>query len=150
MLGVINIRHYSVLPPGPELTDLIKALLGISRLAWPSFSLPQKYVRRLIIGVAFPRMEYGLPAFYEPVHQSDTAPRLRGTIGTMKKFATVQHMASRIITGAFRTTAMDILDYHAGLAPTRLCLNRAIHNALVRLTMLPKTHPLYPIVQCCY
>ena len=127
-----------------------KALLGISHLAQPTFGLPQKYVRRLIIGVAFPRMEYGLPVFYEPVHQLKTAPRLRGAIGAMRKFTTVQCMASHIITGAFRTTAMDILDYHAGLAPTQLHLNRAIHNALVHLTTLPKTHPLYLIVQCCH
>ena len=127
-----------------------KAPLGISRPARPTFGLPQKYVRRLTIGVAFPCMEYGLPVFYEPIRQSSTAPCLRGAIGAMRKFATVQRMASRIITGTFRTTATDILDYHAGLAPTRLRLNRAVHNALVCLTTLPETHPLYPIVQRCH
>jgi hypothetical protein len=59
-----------------------KALLGIAHLARPTFSLPQKYVHQLVIGVAFSRMEYGLPVFYDPIRQSTTHWRLHGAIGT--------------------------------------------------------------------
>lgn len=126
-----------------------KALLGIARLARPTFGLPQKYIRRLVVGVALPRMEYGMPVFFEPTRRSTTPPRFRGSIGPARQFTTVQRMASRLITGAFKTTATSVLDYRSGLAPTRLRLNRIAHNAVVRIATLPKPHPLHSVFQRC-
>ena len=54
-----------------------------------------------------------------------------------------------MITGAFRSTATVVLDYHADLLPTELRLNQVVHRAAVRLASLPVHHPLHASVRRC-
>jgi ribonuclease HI len=118
-------------------------VLAIGRLTKTSFGLPPKYVGRLFKSVALPRMEYGLVAWYEPVRIVEGERRRRGKVGFAKKLNQVQRLASTLITGALRTTSTAVLEYHAFLPPIHLHLNRAIHDATIRIACLPPSHPLH-------
>ena len=61
----------------------------------------------------------------------------------MNKIASVQRKAAIMITGAMKTTAMDILELMANLLPFRILVDKIRHRAALRLTTLPPTHPLY-------
>lgn len=61
----------------------------------------------------------------------------------------VQRLVALLTTGAFRSTATDILEYHAFLPPTCLRLNASVYNATVRLASLPLSHPLHKHVTRC-
>jgi hypothetical protein len=52
-------------------------------------------------------------------------------------------MAAIHVTGAMRTTATDVLDAHADLLPTDLLINKHCFREALRLTTLPKHHPLH-------
>ncbi len=122
--------------------------MAVARLSKTTFGLPHKYIRQLYKSVVQPKMEYALPVWYEPVRMGEEGRR-KGSVGVMRKLGKVQRLAARIITGGFRTTATDVLDFHAGLPPIDLHLNRIALNAATRLATLPDHHPLHPHVKRC-
>lgn len=124
------------------------SLLAVMRLTRPSFGLPHRLVRQLIVGVVFPRVEYGLSVFYQPVRESISSRR-KGSVDLANRLGRVQRLGARLITGGFKTTANDILDFHAGFLPIHLRLNRIVHNEAVRLASLPRSHPLNASVTRC-
>ena len=89
--------------------------LAVRRLARPSFGLPHHYARQLFVAVVLPKMEYGLPLWYSPVIRTAGASRATGSVGVARRIGKVQRLATLFITGAFRSTATVVLDYHAGL-----------------------------------
>jgi hypothetical protein len=91
-----------------------KAALALSRISSPTFGLPHSYVRQLFQTVVVPRMEYALPVWYKPVSSNEDARRT-GTVWVAKALGKVQRLATRLITGALRTTATDTLDFHANI-----------------------------------
>ncbi|KAK7012564.1 ribonuclease H-like domain-containing protein [Favolaschia claudopus] len=93
-------------------------------------------------------MEYGLVVWYQPVRARDDGRR-KGSVGVAKRLERVQRTAVRLITGAFRTTATDIMEYHAFVAPVVLRLNRTAHFNALRLASLPPSHPLHKPVRWC-
>lgn len=109
--------------------------------------IPHGYMRQLALAMVFPRVEYALVAWYEPVREG--LKRRIGNIGLTRTIAKLQRRAAMLITGALRTTATDMADYHAYLLPTSLRLQLATFKAAVRLCTLPNSHPLQPIVQRC-
>jgi ribonuclease HI len=58
-------------------------------------------------------------------------------------------MAALTITGGLRSTATDILDLHANLLPVELLMHKICFSATTRLTTVPDTHPLFPMVTRC-
>ena len=95
-------------------------------------------------------MLYGLVVWYRPVRpHPDNPHRHLGSVGIANKLGKVQRLAAKIITGAFRTTPISVLEYHAGLPPIRLYLNFNVHRCALRLATLPPGHPLCkPVAHC--
>jgi len=124
-------------------------VLAIARLSRPTVGMPRSMIRQLYRSVAVPRMEYGLIAWYEPIRSTEGSSRRRGSVGFATKLGKVQRLAATIITGALRTTATTVLDYHAHLPPIHLQLNKSAHDATVRLACLPSSHPLHSIFKKC-
>jgi ribonuclease HI len=125
-----------------------KAIMAINRLTRPTFGLPHQFVRQLYRSVVIPKMEYGLCVWYSPVI-SNGASRRKGSMGFLTQLGKVQNIACRLITGAFKTTPIDALNYLANIPPIELRLNQASFNAAVRLASLPSHHPLQPLVRRC-
>ncbi|KAF7350204.1 hypothetical protein MVEN_01323400 [Mycena venus] len=125
-----------------------KATLALSRISSPTFGLPHSYVRQLFQTVVVPRMEYALPVWYKPVSSNEDARR-SGSVWVAKALGKVQRQATRLITGALRTTATDTLDFHANLLPVHIRLNRSAFNAGARLVTLPPSNPVHQIVRRC-
>lgn len=125
-----------------------QAMLAVGRLAKSMFGLADKYARRLFTSVVIPQMEYGLVLFFEPIQVKENGHR-RGLVGIATRLGRVQRLAVRLITGAFKTTATDTLNFHAGLPPIILRLNQSVHRAAVQLATLPDSHPLHKIVTQC-
>jgi hypothetical protein len=63
------------------------------------------------------------------------------------KLATIQCRAPIMITGAMRTTAMDVLDAHARLLPMAILIDKFRYRAALRLATLRNSHPLFPYVR---
>lgn len=109
--------------------------------------VPHGFMRQLVLAMVFPRVEYALPVWYEPIRQG--ASRQEGNVGLTKAIARLQRRATKLITGAFSTTASDMADYHAHLMPAHLRLRLSAFKAVARLCTLPDSHPLHPIVKRC-
>ncbi|KAK7015681.1 hypothetical protein R3P38DRAFT_2543353, partial [Favolaschia claudopus] len=118
-----------------------KAVLALSRIASPTFGLPHFHIRQLFQSIVVPRMEYGLPVWYKPVVERE-ASRRAGTVWVTKALGKVQRQVYKLITGALRTTATDVLDFHANLLPMHLRLNRSAYNAA---TVPTKGHEIHDV-----
>jgi ribonuclease HI len=125
-----------------------RGTIALSRIAAPTFGLPHSHVRQLFQTVVVPRMEYALPVWYKPASSNEDARRT-GTVWIAKALDKVQRMATRLITGALRTTATDTLDFHANLLPVHVRLNRSAFNAGTRLVTLPPSNPIHHVVRRC-
>jgi hypothetical protein len=75
-------------------------------------------MHQLFLTTVVPRMEYTLPVWYKPVYSNDDVRR-SGTVWIAKALGKVQRQATRLITGALRTTATDTLDFHSHLLSSR-------------------------------
>ncbi|KAJ7165810.1 hypothetical protein C8R46DRAFT_885228, partial [Mycena filopes] len=93
-----------------------KAIMAINRLTRPTFGLPHKFVRQLYRSVVIPKMEYGLCVWYSPVVSNGTKRR-KGSVGFLTQLGKVQNIACRLITGAFKSTPVDALNYLAHIPP---------------------------------
>ncbi|KAJ7732727.1 hypothetical protein DFH07DRAFT_755164, partial [Mycena maculata] len=93
-----------------------KAVMAINRLTRPTFGLPHQFVRQLFRSVVIPKMEYGLCVWYSPVYPIGNGRR-KGSVGALTRLGKVQNIACRLITGGFKTTPIDALNYHAGIPP---------------------------------
>lgn len=109
--------------------------------------IPHGYMRQLILAMVFPRIEYALLTWYEPVTEGQY--RKGGSVGLTRAMAKLQRRAAKLITGAFNTTATDMADYHAHLLPAHLRLDLSTFKAAVRLCTLPPHHPLHSMVKRC-
>lgn len=109
--------------------------------------IPHGYMRQLILALVFPRIEYALLTWYEPLSRGLTCKT--GSVGLTRAMGKLQRRAAKLITGAFNTTATDMADFHAHLLPAQLRLELSTFKAAVRLCTLPPQHPLHPMVQRC-
>jgi hypothetical protein len=101
-----------------------KAVLAINRLTRPAFGLPHQLVCQLFRSVVIPKMEYALFVWYSPVYSTGNGRR-KGSVGALNKLTKVQNTACRLITGAFKTTPIEALNYLAGIPPIQLRLSFA-------------------------
>ena len=114
----------------------------IRRAARPSWGLTPKAARKIFIGVALPRILYGIDVWCIPAHESTESGRKKGSIGAIGKLTTTQRAGALAITGGFRTSPNDALDTHASTLPMHLRIGKALYRAAVRLAALPNSHPL--------
>ena len=122
-------------------------LLAVNRLTRPSFSLPEQHVQHLYLSMVLPRLECALPVWYTPMHEDPNTRRWTGSIGHTKIMDKVQRLGCKLIIGAYRSTATDILELHAWIPLTQILLDDICYHEVLRLVTLPSSHPLYKAVQ---
>ncbi|CAD6967217.1 unnamed protein product, partial [Tilletia controversa] len=119
-------------------TSAVHALLGHGNRAW-GFGVDQ--IRQLYEVGVVPIMTYASTVWVRPL---DT---VRGSGGTLSELTKVQRLAALRITGAYQSTATNVLNFEAGILPVDLKIFERQQKAFVRLIALPETHPLVPVVE---
>ena len=119
----------------------------IRRAVRPSWGLTPRSARKLYVGVAIPRILYGIEIWCYPARRVKGKEVRKDPMAATRKLATIQRQGALAITGGLRTSPTDALDAHASLLPMHLRLSRARHNAATRIAALPKTHPLHPALK---
>ena len=115
----------------------------IKRVTRPSWGLTPKAARKLYVGVALPRILYGIETWSHPPRTETPSSRNKpGTIAT-RKLATTQRAGALAITGGFRTSPTDALNAHVALLPMHLRLDKVRFTKAIRLASLAGEHPLY-------
>ena len=94
-------------------------------------------------------MEYAAEIWFELIRRIPGRKPLKGSVGHANKISKVQNLAARIITGAQRSTPIELLLLHANLLPTRLRMEEQVYKAMLRFCTLPDSHPLSPLVRRC-
>ena len=91
----------------------------IKRIARPSWGATPKYVRRLFIGVALPKLLYGADVWYNPPPTNRKAANTgnRGTVRITKKLTSVQRAGALAVTGGLRTSPTNVIDALGNLIP---------------------------------
>jgi hypothetical protein len=120
-----------------------KWVLLYRRLTRPSFGLSAKFMRRLYITVAIPKMTYGLDVWYTPPHKPLGKKKNSGSVKALRELGKIQRMATIAINGALRTTPTDLLDAHPGLLPVDLLLKKICYRSMIRICALPPSNPVY-------
>jgi ribonuclease HI len=114
-------------------TNLAIAMNGIAKATrGPHF----KYTRQLFTTVVAPTTDHAAIVWYRPGKN--------GTQNTtqLTSLRTVQRLAMKAITGCFRTTPTDALEYETDLLPPHLRLKCKILQSLTRMQTLPPDHPV--------
>ena len=119
----------------------------IKRLTRPTWGLTPNGAWKLYVGIALPRILYGIDVWCTPIHGRNASEHRKGSVAAIKKLASVQHAGAIAITGGFRTSPMDTLDAHAALLPIDLKIERACHDAITRIATLPQEHPLHKLIR---
>jgi hypothetical protein len=122
-------------------------LIQFGRLARASRGVAAKYIWKLYLSIAVPRMLYAADIFLTARCKVGKRQDGKTSQGVVNKLASIQRRAAIMITGAMRTTPTDILDVMANLLPFHLLIDKIRHRAALRLATLPPTHPLHkPVV----
>lgn len=117
------------------------------RLARQSTGVSAKLMKRLYYAVAIPKMTYAADVWFTPIRAGPN--RKQGSVGTVKKMATVQRIATLAITGALKSSATDTLDLHAFTLPISLMMDRICYRATIRMAAIAKPHPIHDIINKC-
>jgi hypothetical protein len=131
------------------LAKATKWALMYRRLARQSASINSKFMRRLYIAVAVPKLTYAADVWYTPIHHEEGHSRRGGSVGITNQIARVQRMGTLAITGALHSTATDVADLHVNILPIDLLLNKICHRAALRMATLPFHHPLHKPLRTC-
>ncbi|KAI6003074.1 hypothetical protein EDD15DRAFT_2157446, partial [Pisolithus albus] len=91
--------------------------MQISRISSANKGLPASLARRLYLAVAVPKMMYTVDVWCTPPYSPGSSKRTRGSLGVIAKISRVQRQALLAITGAFRTTATDVLEVYTHTLP---------------------------------
>ena len=127
-----------------------KWVLLYRRLTKPSTGLSAKFMRRLYITVAVPKMTYGLDVWYTPPNKPVGRKKNSGSVKALRELGKLQRLATLAINGALRSSPTDLLDAHAGLLPMSLLLKKICFRSLLRICSLPKTNPVSLLVAKCH
>lgn len=119
----------------------------IRRLAKARNGLTLAVVRRLYLAVVVPSVLYAADTFLTPVRRLTGHVRKHGSVGHIRRLATIQRQALLAMTGALRSSPTDALEAHARILPFDLLVDRHCHRAAVRLCSLPRSHSLAPHVR---
>src|SRR6266567_5827070 len=106
-----------------------------------------KYVRRLYISTALPKILYAVDVWCTPLHGTEVGPRTKGSVTAIKQLTTAQRAGTIAITGSLRTSPTDTLDACANTIPASLLIEKWCFKAAIHLASLPPEHPLYKPVK---
>jgi ribonuclease HI len=120
----------------------MKWVTSCKRIAKPTQGIPLKLIKRLYLAACVPKMLYAVDVWGAPLLGKANAERKKKCGGQLGKLERVQRQAL-IMLGAMKTTATDILEAHANLLPFHLLVDKARHNALLRMATLPESNPIY-------
>ena len=95
--------------------------------------LSQKHFRLLYISCVFPILTYGATVWYRSHKHIKTL---------VKKLEVVQNKAIRLVTGAFRTTPIELIQLRSFLPPIEIWLKKLVQQAAIRLHKLPILSPV--------
>ena len=95
--------------------------------------LSQRHFRLLYVACVFPILTYGATVWYRPHKQVKTLVR---------KLEVVQNKAIRMITGAFKTTPIELIQLRSFLPPIEVWLKKLNQQAAIRLHKLPLLSPV--------
>lgn len=115
----------------------------IRRAVRPSWGLTPKMARKLYVGVALPRILYGIDVWFHAACKTSKDGAHQGKVAAYRKLTTIQRQGTLAITGGFRTLPTDALDAYASLLPMQHRLRRSHHLAATRIASLPHAHPLH-------
>jgi len=121
----------------------------IRRIARPTWGITPKYVRRLYISVALPRVLYAADVWCVAIRNERTRASKLGPVKALDHIATIQRAGALAITGGLRTSATDSLNAHAHLLLAALLVRKWCHHALTRMATLPKEHLLHKHLNQC-
>ncbi|KAJ7780701.1 hypothetical protein DFH07DRAFT_729258, partial [Mycena maculata] len=100
-------------------------LVNFRRLARVTGGVGPAYVRRLYLGICVPRMFYGAEVWLVPRQQREKGMnRRKDGRAIVKKLASVQLKAARLIVGGMASSPGDMADAHADLPPMNLAIDR--------------------------
>ncbi len=92
----------------------------IRRITRPSWGVTPKYVQKLYISVALPRILYGSDIWYGPPLTKGQRLKNIGSTKVIRQLTSIQCSGAIAITGAFHTSLTDTLNVCAFLLPAIL------------------------------
>jgi hypothetical protein len=126
----------------PHLQHVVKkgtaAALALSRIANCKRGVPYKYTRQLYQAVVVPRIDYATAIWHRPDIKGKTANSSQA-----KSLSTIQRIAMKAITGAYRTTPTEAMEIESGLLPPWLRLQSKALTAIIRMKSLATKHPIH-------
>ena len=119
----------------------------IRRIARPTWGITLKYMRRLYISIALPRIMYGADLWCHPMQGEHSKRKFKGLARVLKHLAMLQRSGSIAITGSLRTSPTETLNATSFLLPIPQLVDETCFRALTRLATLPLGHPLHPLIK---
>jgi len=103
-------------------------------------------------GVVIPKMLYAADIWCSGLVSKSRGNKLnsRGTRGFTSQMSRVQRMATLLITGSMRSSAIDILNAHANVLPLQQTLRKLCFRSMLRIVTLPTMHPLSKGAQAAF
>ena len=117
-------------------------LHAANRLTRPSFGLPARHVRKIYMAIVLLKVKYAMPVWYTPVCSATSTAHTAGSVRHMHEIEKVQRLACRLMMGAFKSTATDVLELHTNIPPTALHLEDSCYREALCVCSLLKPHPL--------
>ena len=88
-------------------------------------------MRQLYCAVAIPKFTYAADVWYVPVMRRPQQAKATGSVGVMKRLASIQRIATTAISGALCTTATDVMEAHVNVMPIELLMHKVCHRAAI-------------------
>jgi hypothetical protein len=122
-------------------------MVNFRRLGRVAGGVGMAYIRQLYLAICVPRMLYGAEVWLAPVYQRDRgANRQKDTHAPVRKLASIQLKAARLMVGGMVSSPGNLLNTHADLLPMNLVIDKLLQKAALCYVTLPPTHPLYDAV----
>ena len=115
-----------------------------TRLSW---GITPKYMRHLYIGVALPRILYGMDVWCSVPQGNHLQTPERGMSKVIRKPTSIQRIRTIAITGTLHMSPTDTLNAYAFLPPISYTLEKWCQRAAICLATIPPKHPLYAPVK---
>ncbi|GAA6045086.1 hypothetical protein JCM8097_001169 [Rhodosporidiobolus ruineniae] len=109
------------------------ALNGIQALLNTGRGVAMRLARKLVEAVVAPRREW----------MEAVSWQREGCKKKVKVLRVAQRGSARLVSGCFRTTALDAMEVEAGLTPIEVALNTASARLAIRALSAPLTHSLH-------
>ncbi|GAA6044449.1 hypothetical protein JCM8097_004729, partial [Rhodosporidiobolus ruineniae] len=108
-------------------------LNGVQALLNAKSGVTLRLARELVEAVVEPRRDWMGAIWW----------RREGCEKKVKMLRAVQRESARLVSGCFRTTALDAMEVEAGLTPIEVALETASARLAIRALSAPPTHPLH-------